>query len=80
MLVRPFTCRVHVCLSALTFQILLGLHYLHTECGVIHTDIKPENILLCVDEEYVKSLVSDGARTRSAVISAPRNVSATKVS
>lgn len=30
-------------------QILQGLYYLHTKCGIIHTDIKPENILLCLD-------------------------------
>lgn len=25
-------------------QILLGLEYLHDECDLVHTDIKPENI------------------------------------
>lgn len=25
-------------------QILLGLQYLHDECELVHTDIKPENI------------------------------------
>ncbi|KAI8064232.1 kinase-like domain-containing protein [Gongronella butleri] len=29
-------------------QILLGLDYLHRECGIIHTDIKPENVLVYV--------------------------------
>lgn len=29
-------------------QVLLGLNYLHKECGIIHTDVKPENILLCL--------------------------------
>ncbi|XP_055313479.1 SRSF protein kinase 3-like isoform X2 [Sitodiplosis mosellana] len=28
-------------------QVLQGLYYLHAKCGIIHTDIKPENILLC---------------------------------
>ncbi|KAL3476295.1 protein kinase [Aspergillus californicus] len=27
-------------------QLLLGLDFLHTECGVIHTDLKPTNLLL----------------------------------
>ena len=27
-------------------QVLEGLDYLHTKCRIIHTDIKPENILL----------------------------------
>lgn len=30
-------------------QILEGLHYLHHKCHIIHTDIKPENILLVMD-------------------------------
>lgn len=29
-------------------QVLQGLAYLHCQCKIIHTDIKPENILLCV--------------------------------
>nr|XP_020468251.1 SRSF protein kinase 3-like [Monopterus albus] len=31
-------------------QVLQGLDYLHTLCKIIHTDIKPENILLCLKE------------------------------
>lgn len=30
-------------------QVLQGLDYLHTKCNIIHTDIKPENILLVID-------------------------------
>ena len=30
--------------KSITKQILLGLQYLHEECDLIHTDIKPENI------------------------------------
>ncbi|KAJ3243257.1 serine/threonine protein kinase, CMGC group [Chytriomyces hyalinus] len=32
-------------------QVLLGLDYLHSECKIIHTDLKPENVLICVDVE-----------------------------
>ncbi|AGO14144.1 AaceriAER348Cp [[Ashbya] aceris (nom. inval.)] len=27
-------------------QLLLGLDYMHRKCGIIHTDIKPENVLM----------------------------------
>lgn len=27
-------------------QLLLGLDYMHRRCGIIHTDIKPENVLM----------------------------------
>ncbi|XP_030244113.1 SRSF protein kinase 3 isoform X3 [Drosophila navojoa] len=30
-------------------QVLEGLDYLHSKCSIIHTDIKPENILLVID-------------------------------
>ncbi|KAJ1551668.1 serine/threonine protein kinase, CMGC group [Nowakowskiella sp. JEL0078] len=32
-------------------QIVQGLDYLHRECGIIHTDLKPENVLICIDVE-----------------------------
>jgi serine/threonine-protein kinase SRPK3 len=34
----------------ITKQVLLGLEYLHTECGIIHTDLKPENVLVCIPD------------------------------
>ncbi|KAH3819608.1 hypothetical protein DPMN_121347 [Dreissena polymorpha] len=40
-------------------QVLQGLHYLHTKCNIIHTDIKPENVLICVEETHVRKLASD---------------------
>lgn len=33
-------------------QLLQGLDYLHRKCGIIHTDIKPENILLVMDDVF----------------------------
>lgn len=37
-------------------QVLIGLDFLHRYCGVIHTDLKPENVLLCLtDKEIVNN-------------------------
>ncbi|XP_037761339.1 SRSF protein kinase 1 isoform X2 [Chelonia mydas] len=42
-------------------EVLAGLQFLHTNCRIIHTDIKPENILLQVDEESLQKLLHDTA-------------------
>ncbi|KZV99851.1 kinase-like protein [Exidia glandulosa HHB12029] len=31
-------------------QILLGLDYLHVHCSIVHTDLKPENVLVAIDD------------------------------
>jgi serine/threonine-protein kinase SRPK3 len=31
-------------------QILIGLDYLHRECRIIHTDLKPENVVVSLNE------------------------------
>ncbi|KAF5898117.1 plexin-B3 isoform X1, partial [Clarias magur] len=41
-----------VCVKSILRQVLQGLDYLHTKCKIIHTDIKPENILLDVTDVY----------------------------
>ncbi|ORX72878.1 kinase-like protein [Linderina pennispora] len=30
-------------------QIIAGLAYLHGQCNMIHTDLKPENVLVCIE-------------------------------
>ncbi|XP_034290051.1 SRSF protein kinase 3 isoform X4 [Pantherophis guttatus] len=47
------------CVKSILCQVLQGLDYLHTKCKIIHTDIKPENILLCVDESYIRRLAAE---------------------
>ena len=48
----------------ITKQVLLGLDYMHRECGIIHTDLKPENVLIEIGdvEKIVKSCVKDEAK------------------
>ncbi|XP_044035985.1 SRSF protein kinase 1b isoform X3 [Siniperca chuatsi] len=43
-------------------QVLQGLDYLHTKCKIIHTDIKPENILLTVNESYIKKMAAEATQ------------------
>nr|XP_061829911.1 SRSF protein kinase 3-like isoform X2 [Nerophis lumbriciformis] len=39
------------CVKQILIQVLQGLDYLHNQCKIIHTDIKPENILLCINQQ-----------------------------
>ena len=34
----------------ITRQMLLGLDYMHRVCGIIHTDLKPENVVFALTE------------------------------
>ncbi|KYQ49583.1 Serine/threonine-protein kinase spk-1 [Trachymyrmex zeteki] len=46
-------------------QVLEGLDYLHNKCKIIHTDIKPENVLVCVDETYIRKLACEATELHS---------------
>ena len=40
-------------------QLLISLDYLHRMCNVIHTDVKPENAILCPNEDQLFKLIED---------------------
>jgi len=44
----------------ITRQVLMGLDFLNRICRVIHTDLKPENVLLCLTDEEIKQIVDKG--------------------
>jgi len=41
-------------------QILTGLDFLNRFCKVIHTDLKPENVLVCLTPEETIEIVENG--------------------
>lgn len=47
------------CVKSIIRQTLQGLKYMHETCKIIHTDIKPENILLCVSDDYIRRIAAD---------------------
>uniref|UniRef100_A0A673M6L7 non-specific serine/threonine protein kinase n=1 Tax=Sinocyclocheilus rhinocerous TaxID=307959 RepID=A0A673M6L7_9TELE len=54
------------CVKSIIRQVIQGLDYLHTKCQIIHTDIKPENILMSVDELYIRRLAAEATEWQKA--------------
>ena len=41
-------------------QILISLDYLHRYCKIIHTDLKPENVVVNLTKEELSEIMSKG--------------------
>ncbi|XP_061639679.1 SRSF protein kinase 1b isoform X1 [Phyllopteryx taeniolatus] len=59
------------CVKSIIRQVLQGLDYLHTKCKIIHTDIKPENILLTVNESYIKKMALEATQWQKTGVPPP---------
>jgi serine/threonine-protein kinase SRPK3 len=60
---------IHI-VKQITKQVLLGLDYLHRECGVIHTDLKPENVLISIDN--TEEVIAESTSSEPAEVESPR--------
>lgn len=47
----------------LTRQCLIGLDYMHRMCKIIHTDFKPENVVICLRDDEVVEIAQTGQLT-----------------
>mmetsp|Transcript_15662 Transcript_15662/g.21203 ORF Transcript_15662/g.21203 Transcript_15662/m.21203 type:complete len:272 (-) Transcript_15662:1036-1851(-) len=44
-------------------QCLIGLDYMHRMCKIIHTDFKPENVVICLKDSEVAEIAKTGQLT-----------------
>lgn len=56
--------------KTITKQILLGLIYIHEHCRIVHTDLKPENIVIELTESQKRELI-ERAKLPSHQIGSP---------
>lgn len=49
-------------------QCLIGLDYMHRMCQMIHTDFKPENVVICLRDEEVNEIHKTGQLTTTKML------------
>lgn len=47
----------------LSKQCLIGLDYMHRMCKIIHTDFKPENVVICLKDDEADEIKRTGQLT-----------------
>ncbi|EMD36090.1 hypothetical protein CERSUDRAFT_156845 [Gelatoporia subvermispora B] len=52
------TCLPVNLIKRISRQMILGLQFLQEECNIIHTDIKPANVMMVVDQNVVSDAIS----------------------
>lgn len=57
-------CPAHLC-RKIAKQCLIGLDYLHNICKIIHTDLKPENVLMTLTPDQINEIVELGQLKRN---------------
>ncbi len=57
-------------------QCLMALDYLHRVCKIIHTDLKPENVNLCLTDKEVQEIAEKGQLTTTKMYHQPAEIKA----
>jgi len=58
-------------------QVLEGLDYLHRKCRIIHTDIKPENVLVFADEPSIRKIAAEATHSYKYDLELPESAVST---
>ena len=67
-LIEAYNCRglPIAVVKKIAKEVLIGLDYLHNECNIIHTDLKPENIMMTRCQfQRITAAVSSSTQTHS---------------
>uniref|UniRef100_A0A2K6P436 non-specific serine/threonine protein kinase n=1 Tax=Rhinopithecus roxellana TaxID=61622 RepID=A0A2K6P436_RHIRO len=59
------------CVKRIIRWFLQGLDYLHSKTKIIHTDIKLQNILMCMDDAYVRRTAAETTEWQKAGLPPP---------